>query len=98
MKTKIGLTGKVARAFIRSKLTLLIVVASILLGLGAVLMLPRKEERQITVQMIVVSGKSPGVRGKEGKDRVTKPMEKLLWEVPASSTSIRLHRQAWRWR
>ncbi len=82
MKTKIGLTGKVARAFIRSKLTLLIVVASILLGLGAVLMLPREEEPQIIVPMIDVFVQMPGASAKEVEERVTRPMEKLLWEVP----------------
>jgi multidrug efflux pump subunit AcrB len=82
MKTKIGLTGKVARAFIRSKLTLLIVVASILLGLGAVVMLPREEEPQIIVPMIDVFVQMPGAPAKEVEERVTKPMEKLLWEVP----------------
>jgi multidrug efflux pump subunit AcrB len=82
MKTKIGLTGKVARAFIRSKLTLLIVVASILLGLGAVVMLPREEEPQIIVPMIDVFVQMPGSSAKEVEERVTKPMEKLLWEVP----------------
>ncbi len=82
MKTKIGLTGKVARAFIRSKLTLLIVVASILLGLGAVVMLPREEEPQIIVPMIDVFTQMPGASAKEIEERVTNPMEKLLWEVP----------------
>src|SRR5262245_59751277 len=91
MKTRIGLSGKVARAFIRSKLTLLIIVASILLGLGAVVMLPREEEPQIIVPMIDVFVQMPGSSAKEVEERVTKPMEKLLWEVPGveyiSSTS-----------
>ena len=82
MKTEIGLAGKVARAFIGSKLTLLIVVASTLLGLGAVVMLPREEEPQIVVPMIDVFVQMPGASAKEVEERVTKPMEKLLWEVP----------------
>ncbi|MCI0390982.1 MAG: efflux RND transporter permease subunit [Acidobacteria bacterium] len=82
MKEESGLAGKVARAFINSKLTPLIVVASILLGLGAVLMLPREEEPQIVVPMIDVFVQMPGASAKEVEERVTKPMEKLLWEVP----------------
>ena len=82
MKTEIGLAGKVARAFIASKLTPLIVVASILLGLAAVVMLPREEEPQIVVPMIDVFVQMPGASAKEVEERVTKPMEKLLWEVP----------------
>ena len=82
MKTEIGLAGKVARAFIASKLTPLIVGASILLGLAAVVMLPREEEPQIVVPMIDVFVQMPGASAKEAEERVTKPMEKLLWEVP----------------
>jgi len=50
--TPLGLAGKVARAFIDSKLTPLIVIASILLGAFAVVMLPREEEPQIKVPMV----------------------------------------------
>jgi multidrug efflux pump subunit AcrB len=82
MKTEIGFAGKVARAFIASKLTPLIVGASILLGLAAVVMLPREEEPQIVVPMIDVFVAMPGASAKEVEERVTKPMEKLLWEVP----------------
>lgn len=78
----IGLAGKVAHAFIASKLTPLVIAASILLGLGAVLMLPREEEPQIIVPMIDVFVQMPGASAKEVEERVTKPMEKLLWEVP----------------
>ncbi len=82
MKTELGLAGKVARAFIGSKLTPLVVVASILLGLGSVVMLPREEEPQIIVPMIDVFVQMPGASAKEVEERVTRPMEKLLWEVP----------------
>jgi multidrug efflux pump subunit AcrB len=79
---EIGLAGKLARAFIDSKLTPLVIAASILLGLGAVVMLPREEEPQIIVPMIDVFVEMPGASAKEVEERVTKPMEKLLWEVP----------------
>src|SRR5512136_1008426 len=82
MKDKLGLAGKLAHAFIDSKLTPLIVVASILLGLGAVVMLPREEEPQIVVPMIDIFVQMPGASSKEIEQRVTRPMEKLLWEIP----------------
>jgi len=78
----LGPAGKLAQAFIKSKLTPLVIVASILLGVGAVLMLPREEEPQIIVPMIDVFVQMPGASAKEVEERVTKPMEKLLWEVP----------------
>ena len=79
---EIGIAGKLAGAFIQSKLTPLIVAASILLGIGAVVMLPREEEPQIIVPMIDVMVQMPGASSKEIEERVTKPMEKLLWEIP----------------
>lgn len=82
MKTEIGLAGKVTRAFIGSKLTPLVIIASILLGLGALVMLPREEEPQIIVPMVDVFVQMPGASAKEVETRVTQPMEKLLWEVP----------------
>ncbi|MBI5576018.1 MAG: efflux RND transporter permease subunit [Deltaproteobacteria bacterium] len=77
-----GIAGRIAAAFIDSRLTPLIVLASILLGVGAVLLLPREEEPQIVVPMIDVFVQMPGASAKEVEDRVTRPMEKLLWEIP----------------
>jgi len=79
--SQLGLAGKVARAFIDSKLTPLIVIASILLGAFAVVMLPREEEPQIKVPMIDVLVSMPGFSAKEVEERATRPMEKLLWEI-----------------
>lgn len=77
-----GLAGRIAGAFIDSKLTPLVVVASILLGAFAVIMLPREEEPQIKVPMIDVMVAMPGFTAKEVEERATRPMEKLLWEIP----------------
>ena len=78
----LGIAGRIARAFIDSKLTPLVVLASLLLGVFAVLMLPREEEPQIKVPMIDVLVSMPGAGAKEVEQRVTVPMEKLLWEIP----------------
>ncbi|MGZ5474749.1 MAG: efflux RND transporter permease subunit, partial [Thermoanaerobaculia bacterium] len=77
-----GIAGRVAAAFIDSKLTPLIIIATIILGAGAVAMLPREEEPQIAVPMIDVFVSAPGAGPSEVAARVTKPMEKLLWEIP----------------
>ncbi|MBN1102909.1 MAG: efflux RND transporter permease subunit [Deltaproteobacteria bacterium] len=77
-----GAAGRIARFFIDSKLTPLIIVASILLGLAAVVALPREEEPQIIVPMIDIFVSMPGASAKEVEERVTSPMEKLLWEIP----------------
>ena len=77
-----GIAGKVARAFIDSKLTPLIIIASVLLGLFAVWMLPREEEPQIKVPIVDVFVGMPGAEPAEVENRVTRPLEKLLWEIP----------------
>ena len=77
-----GLAGRIAALFIDSKLTLLIVIGSLLLGLFAVVMLPREEEPQIKVPMVDVIVSMPGFTAKEVEERATRPMEKLLWEIP----------------
>ena len=80
--TAIGTAGKVARFFIDSKLTPLVIIASILLGIAAVAALPREEEPQIIVPMIDIFVQMPGATAKEVEQRITSPMEKLLWEIP----------------
>ncbi len=79
---KLGIAGKFARIWINSPLTPLIIVASLLLGAFAVWKLPREEEPQIIVPMVDVSVSMPGASAREVEERVTKPMEKLLWEIP----------------
>jgi multidrug efflux pump subunit AcrB len=77
-----GFAGRLAATFIDSKLTPIVVIASILLGLFAVWQLPREEEPQIKVPMIDVHVAMPGATAAEVENRVTRPMEKLLWEIP----------------
>jgi multidrug efflux pump subunit AcrB len=52
------------------------------IGAFAVWKLPREEEPQIIVPMIDVFVQMPGASAHEVEERVTKPMEKLLWEIP----------------
>lgn len=77
----IGIAGRIAKTFIQSKLTPLIVIASLILGVFAVVVTPREEEPQIVVPMIDVFVSYPGASPKEVEERVTKPMEKFLWEI-----------------
>ena len=44
--------------------------------------LPREEEPQIKVPMVDVMVQMPGASAKEVEERATRPMEKLLWEIP----------------
>ena len=77
-----GAAGRIAAAFIHSKLTPLFILASMALGAMAVLALPREEEPQIIVPMVDVFVEMPGATSADVEQRVTRPLEQLLWEVP----------------
>ena len=79
---RLGPAGRFARAWISSKLTPLLISGALLIGAFAVWKLPREEEPQIIVPMIDVMVQMPGASAHEVEERVTKPMEKLLWEIP----------------
>lgn len=79
---KLGIAGNIAKAFINSKLTPLIVLAALLLGVYAVLVTPREEEPQIVVPMIDIYLPLPGSTPKEVEERVVVPFEKTMWELP----------------
>ncbi|MFZ2281811.1 MAG: efflux RND transporter permease subunit [Prosthecobacter sp.] len=77
----LGVAGRIAAMFIDSKLTPLVIIASVILGAAAIVLLPREEEPQIKVPMVDVMVSMPGSSAKEIEERATRPMEKLLWEV-----------------
>lgn len=79
---KFGIAGKIAQSFIQSKLTPLIILASIILGVFATFVTPREEEPQIVVPMADVFVQYPGATAQEVEARVTKPMEQLISEIP----------------
>jgi multidrug efflux pump subunit AcrB len=82
MSAAYGAAGRLAAAFIQSKLTPLFIVASMALGALAVVALPREEEPQIIVPMVDVFVEMPGATPADVEQRVTRPLEQLLWEVP----------------
>jgi len=77
-----GFAGRVAAAFLDSKLTPLLVIASLLLGGFAVLVTPREEEPQIKVPMVDVFLQLPGASADEVERRLVSPLEKALFEIP----------------
>src|SRR4026209_1557828 len=82
MRTSYGVAGRRAAAFINSKRTPLFFLASMALGALAVVGLPREEEPQIIVPLVDVFVAMPGATPAEVEQRITRPMEQLLWEVP----------------
>jgi multidrug efflux pump subunit AcrB len=76
---KVGLAGRIAHAFLDSKLTPLLIVASLALGALALLATPREEEPQIRVPMVDVAVAYPGADVADVERRVLDPIEKAMW-------------------
>ncbi len=76
-----GPSGRLAALFISSKLTPLIILGVLLLGLFAVLLTPREEEPQIVVPMADVWLPFPGASAKVVEEQLTKPIERKLSEI-----------------
>ncbi len=79
---KLGVAGTIAQMFVRSKLTPLLVLASLFLGLFAAVLLPREEEPQISVPMFDVMVPFPGARPAEIDERLCSLGQRKLMEIP----------------
>ena len=77
-----GASARIVAYFADSKLTPLVIVASLALGIAAVIAIPREEEPQIVVPMVDVMVRLPGASPREMERRVAEPMEQFLWEMP----------------
>ncbi len=67
--------------FVNSKITPLLILASILIGLFAVIKLPREEEPQISVPMFDIFVHYPGASAEEVERRIINVGERVLWEI-----------------
>jgi multidrug efflux pump subunit AcrB len=74
-----GFAGKIAEQFVHSKLTPVIAIFSILMGLAAVWFTPKEEEPQISVPMIDITVPAPGLEASEVERKVTEPIERAVW-------------------
>ena len=77
----LGLAGRLAHAFLNSKLTPLFVVASLALGVFSVAVIPREEDPQILVPMLDITTAMPGASPAEVEQRVTMPIETMVHEI-----------------
>ncbi len=77
-----GIAGRVAQAFLHSKLTPLVAIASLAAGLLGILATPREEEPQISVPMIDVIAALPGSSPREAENLLARPIEQRMLEIP----------------
>jgi multidrug efflux pump subunit AcrB len=79
---KEGLAGKIAKGFIGSKLTVLLMIVFMVIGVYSSFLIPREEEPQIDVPMADIFVGYPGASPTEVESRVIKPLEKLITNIP----------------
>jgi multidrug efflux pump subunit AcrB len=76
-----GISGKIANFFINSKLTILLMIGLMIIGVYSSFLIPREEEPQINVPMADVMVGYPGASPAEVESRVIKPLEKILSNI-----------------
>ncbi|MBI4963437.1 MAG: efflux RND transporter permease subunit [Desulfomonile tiedjei] len=80
-KYNLGFTGRIVEAFLVSKLPVIFIIASLLVGAAALVLTPREEEPQIVVPVLDVLINFPGASAQEVENLVTINLERKLWEI-----------------
>jgi multidrug efflux pump subunit AcrB len=78
---KLGIAGGLTKAFITSPLTPLFLLASFMVGLVALITLPREEEPQISVPMVDIHVRADGLRAEDAVKLVTEPLETIIKSI-----------------
>lgn len=78
---KDGIAGRIASYFIDSKLTILLMIGMMLIGVYSSTLIPREEEPQIVIPMADVMVAYPGATPQEVESRVLEPLEKVLSNI-----------------
>jgi multidrug efflux pump subunit AcrB len=76
-----GFSGNIAKAFLQSKLTILLMVAFLMIGAYSTYLIPREEEPQIQVPMADIFIGYPGAEPKDVETKVAAPLEKMISNV-----------------
>lgn len=75
---KLGLSGHLSASFIRSPLTPLLLISALVVGILALISLPREEEPQISVPMVDLLIKADGYKAEDAIELITRPLEDLI--------------------
>ena len=76
-----GIAGTIARGFINSKLTPLLMAAFLGIGLYSAWLTPKEEDPQIEVPMADIAVRYPGATPQEAERRVAEPLERLISNI-----------------
>ncbi|MBF0563185.1 MAG: efflux RND transporter permease subunit, partial [Alphaproteobacteria bacterium] len=78
----LGLAGSMARTFIHSPLSPLLLLAALALGILGLLITPRQEDPQISVPMVDVFINYPGASADQVASLAIDPLERMMSEIP----------------
>ena len=76
-----GISGRIAKSFITSKLSILLMIAFLLLGGFSIFFIPREEEPQIQVPMVDIMMGYPGASPQEVESDLIQPLEKMVANI-----------------
>jgi multidrug efflux pump subunit AcrB len=79
---RLGLAGRIARAFINTPVTPMLLIGCLCLGIIGLLFTPRQEDPQISVPMIDIFVQYPGASARQVESMVTAPLERIMKEIP----------------
>ncbi|NVJ92736.1 MAG: efflux RND transporter permease subunit [Methylocystaceae bacterium] len=75
---KLGISGHITKVFISSPLTPLLLLASLVVGSVALMMLPREEEPQISVPMVDIMVSANGLKATDAVELISEPLEDII--------------------
>jgi len=81
VNTPLGISGRIAATFQSARITPLLALVALLLGIFAVLVTPREEEPQIDVTMANVLIPFPGASARDVEQMVAAPAEQVLAQI-----------------
>jgi len=79
---KAGIAGNLAKLFINSKLTPLLMLAFVAVGIYSAILTPKEEEPQIDVPIADIFLHYPGASSQEVEARIAKPLEAIIADIP----------------
>ena len=77
----LGIAGAMAKFFIHSPLSPLLLFACLAMGLLGLVLTPRQEDPQISVPMVDVFVLYPGASAEQVETLVAEPMERIMSEI-----------------
>ncbi|MGV6851361.1 MAG: efflux RND transporter permease subunit [bacterium] len=78
----LGIAGNVARSFVQSPLTPLLLIAALVIGGFGMLITPRQEDPQISVPMVDIFIAYPGASPEQVSALAIEPLERIMSEIP----------------